>query len=367
MTATFHQDRVTLRASALPALAQCPSFESGSTEWTESGTDRHKALETYLKGDDSLLALLDDEEQDGIKWAAEYIRVKANMDEHPITWEKENACTVILDDFSEIPGTPDAVCHIDIFDLKWRWRDYTAQMAHYAAARLQELPGVEKVRVHLLFACFKRAEVLEFDRETALRIVSEVAAKIAENPEPNPCDYCGWCARRVTCQALNERAQTVAAGREDWRLQQYHASEITDRAEMAKALKLARHLAKWCEAVDHFAKEMVIKQGISIPGYELRSKPGRSSCHDVLGAFHATGLDHTDFLKCCEIRLEKSKTNPDKQGLADVLKEKTGISKAAAKRELKKKLEPYLRTPKQSFYLKPVNEPDEEPALEIES
>lgn len=352
-----------LRASSLPALAQCSAFESGSTEWTESGTDRHAALHAHFAEDDTLLDLLPEDEQEGVRWAAEYIRLKAPMEEHPLMWE--TPAQVILDDFTEIPGRMDAYCGREVFDLKWRQRDYSAQMALYALARLQATNAFE-VRVHILFAAFKRAEVIIFDHESASKIVEEIVAKTRTNPEPTPCDYCGWCAKKVTCQALNDRAQAVAAGREDWKLAQYHASELANPSEMAKALVLAKHLSKWCEAVEHFAKEMWIKKGLTIPGYELRSKAGKSSCHDILSAFQASGLDHLEFLKCCEIRLETSKENPDKLGLANVLKAKLGISKAAAKRELKKKLKPYLRTPKQSFYLKAVNEPEEEetPAIE---
>lgn len=358
---------MSLRASSLPALSQCPSFESGSTDWTESGTDRHAALKAHFEGDDTLLDLLPEDEQDGVRWAADYIRVKAPMSEYPLLWETPTQA--ILDDFTEVPGTMDAYCALDVFDLKWRHRDYTAQMALYALARLQATdmnPNVE-IRVHILFAAFKRAEVIVFDYESAAKIVEDIVRNYRKNPAPTPCDYCGWCAKRVTCPALNERAQAVAAGREDWKLAQYHTSEITNPVEMSKALALAKHLSKWCEAVEHFAKEIALKQGVTIPGYELKSEPGKSSCADVTGAFQATGLDAADFLKCCELRMEKSKTNPDKQGLADLLKTKLGISKAAAKRELKKKLEPYLRTPKQIFYLKAVNEPDEEPATETES
>jgi hypothetical protein len=353
-----------MRASSLPALSQCPSFESGSTEWTESGTDRHTALaDHFTGGNDTMLNLLDDDEQDGIRWAADYIRLKANLAEHPITWEKENSCTAILDDFTEIPGTPDAICGIDIFDLKWRYRDYTAQMALYAAARLQELPGIDKVRVHLLFAAFKRAEILEFDRESALGIVEKIVAKVRENPAPQPCDYCGWCAKRVCCPALNERAQTVAAGREDWTLEQYHASAITSPTEMAKALRLAAQIEKWAKAVKHFAKEMVLKQGVTIPGYELTSKAGKASCADVIGAFNASGLQASEFLQACELRLNTSKKNPAKKGIIDLYYTiNKGISKAAAKRELKRLLDPYMRTPTLSYSLKAINstEDDEE-------
>ena len=349
-----------LRASSLPALAQCPAFESGDTAWTESGTDRHTALRNHFAGDDTMLELLDEEEQTGIRWAADYIRLKANLADHPITWEEENSCNAILEDFTEIPGTPDAICGTDIFDLKWRERDYTAQMAVYALARFQEMPGIEFIQVHLLFAALQRVQVLIFTPETTQPLVEKIVTDARANPDPRPCDYCGWCSKRVSCPALNERAQTVAAGREDWKLEQYHASQITTPDQMAKALALASHLEKWAAGVKYHAKEMVIKQGVSIPGYELKSKAGRASCADVLGAFQSTGLPAEEFLRCCDLRMETSKENPDKKGLVDLVAARQGLPKAAAKRELKKHLEPFMRTPKAVFYLKALNSTEED-------
>lgn len=359
-----------LRASSLPALSECPCFEPGTSEFQQDGTDRHKALELHFAGDDSLLEMLPDEDQDGIRWAADYIRLNAPMREYPLRWEKENSGVAIVNGFSEVPGTADLTCGpVDIFDLKWRSANYEAQMANYALIRYQEtsLSPEIPINVHLLFACFKRAEVLRFDYQTAEAIVSRIAAAY-EDPgkQPNPCGYCGWCANRVTCAALNQRAQAVAAGREDWKLQQYHASAITTPEEMSKALALASLLEKWAKAVKWHAKEMVIKQGIAIPGYVLKSENGKSSCADVLGAFNASGLAAEEFLQCCEFRLETSKTNPDKRGLADVLKAKKGIPKAAAKRELKRALAPYMRTPKEILKLKAVNEPEDETSTEEE-
>ena len=105
---------------------------------------------------------------------------------------------------------------------------------------------------------------------------------------------------------------------------------------------------------------MVVKKGLSIPGYIIKSEAGRSSCSDIIGAFNAIQLDAPDFLQCCDLRLETSKTNPDKRGLIDAVRTKRGITKAAAKREVKRILEPFMRTPKEVLKLKALNEPEEE-------
>jgi hypothetical protein len=354
-----------LRASSLPALAVCPCFDSGpadasGTEQRESGTDRHSALRRHFEGDDSLLVMLPEEEREGVTWAAEYIRVHANTIDHALDWE--TPCEVILPDYTLIPGTTDAKCGIDLFDLKWRHADYQAQMALYALARIEEFANRDvEVKVHILYGCFQRAEILKFDYATALALVQEIASA-HNNPEkqPSPCSYCTWCSNRLTCAALNDRVQAVAAGREDWKLENYHASEITHPTQMAKALTLSRHLRKWCDAVDYHAREMVVKNGVSIPGFELKSKPGRGSCSDMVGAFQASQLTSEEFLQCCDIRMTTSKDNPEKKGLAEIYAIKKGIPKSAAQRELKRVLQPYMRTPKEVLYLKPTNSTEED-------
>jgi hypothetical protein len=348
-----------IRPSNLPALSQCPCFEPSASDFAEAGTDRHAALRAHFESNDGLLELLPEEDAEGVRWAAEYIRMKAPLSDHPIGFEQP--LSLILDDFSEINGTLDATCHLDLFDLKWRERDYRAQLAAYVLMRLQELGIDATITVHVLYAAFRRAEVFHLDATSARAIVLPILDR-ARDPDrqSNPCTYCSWCARQLTCPALNIRAQAVAAGREDWQLQSYHCSEITDPRQMSRALTLAKHLAKWCKAVEHHALDMVIKRGEQIPGYTLKSRAGKRSCHDLTGAFNSLGLPVETFLACCDIRFSTSKENPDKKGIEDVYSAAHGVKKAAAKRELSRKLQPFLRTPKDNPYLAPETQEEEE-------
>ena len=348
-----------IRPSSMPALAQCSCFEPSASDFAEAGTDRHAALRAHFAGDDSLLDLLPEDDAEGVRWAADYIRMKAPLADHPIRFE--HPLTLILEDFTEINGTPDATCHFDLFDLKWRERDYTAQLACYVLMRLQELGRNATIRVHVLYAVFRRAEVFDLDESSARAIVQPILDHARDlDRQPTPCSYCTWCARQLTCTALNQRAQAVGAGREDWQLESYHCSEITDPLQMSRALILARHLAKWCKAVEHHALDMVIKRGQQIPGFTLKSRAGKRSCHDLTGAFNALGLPVETFLSCCDVRFSTSKDNPGKKGIEDVYAAARGMKKAAAKRELSRKLQPFLRTPKDNPYLAPETQTEEE-------
>lgn len=326
------------RPSSLPALAECACFASQPSEWTESGTDRHAALSALWKGDDSLLWDLTEEEQDAVKWAVEYIKVHAAYNDHPIDFEKPLTYT---NDNGEVQnGTPDAACSHDVFDLKWRHRDYLPQMASYALMRMQAL-GLDWVRVHLLFGVNKKAVVYRLTADEAKSAIQVVLDRASDpNKRPEPCDYCSWCKNQVTCPAFEDRAKAINAGREDWTLENYHASQIDDPAEMAKALNLASEVEKWAKAVKHHAKELA-KSGVKIPGWILKDGFGDRYIEDIPGAYAASGLKSEWFLKCCKLSLTK---------LEEMKAEVDFTTKAEGKREVERLLKDYIkRDPEQTL------------------
>ena len=297
-----------IRPSKLPMLAQCPRFDSGSgSEYTEHGDARHKAFASALKGDLSLIAALpEEEERVGVEWAVAYVQTHAPSSANPLELEKRR--TFIDQDFNDVQGTPDVVCGPRfIADLKWRKFDYTAQMAAYCLMRFDEVPDLDfEIEAHILFAESQRATVLRFTRESAAELVYGIIER-AKDPQAKEiiCDYCGWCSRRMVCGAMTEKVNAVVGGRTDWGLEQWHSSEITKPEEMAKALAIARAIKGWCEAVEHHAKEIMVKQGATIPGYELKAKQGNRFISSVSDAYAAIGLPQDEFLTLCELKLTK--------------------------------------------------------------
>ena len=149
-----------LRPSSLPALQQCPRFESGlSSVAAGEGTARHAALKEnleaalkeYLEVNYGLYNELEREQRDAVLWAAGCILTHAPIADYPIAFEVP--VNPLGEDFKPLfpnGGTADVVCGPYIADLKWRRRDYTAQMAAYALDRHDA--GHEVVTVDLLFA-----------------------------------------------------------------------------------------------------------------------------------------------------------------------------------------------------------------------
>lgn len=305
-----------IRPSALPMLAACPSWESsGGNADTDAGTLRHLYLKCLLSGckfvtesdwdghEGGRLKALSGEDRAAVEWAAEYVRVKAPTSDHKLLLEHHvNPLDAEFKPIFPNGGTLDVDCGPVLFDLKWRERDYEAQMAAYALGMFQQ-DGWQEIEVHLLFAETKRAQVFKLTEAGAEAIVNRIVAAVNDpNRKPNPCDYCGWCARRLTCPALLEKANAVIAGREDWKLEQWHGSKIESAEEMGKALCLARQLSDWCESVEFHAKEMALKKGMMPTGFKLQQRQGNRFVSSVSDAFPLAGLPQAEFLKACDCK-----------------------------------------------------------------
>jgi hypothetical protein len=318
-------------------LAQCSDFESSGSDFAELGTNRHAALKAHYYGDDSLLMLLDDEDQEGVRWAADYIRANST-DSFPLEWETKREW--IRPDFTDATGTPDVVNGFTIFDFKWRDRDYAAQMADYAFSLIGN--SFERVTVILLFGAERKAVKLFFDAAAVESLLTPILQR-AENPTPTPCDYCGWCAKQFTCKAKTGPAKVVAEGYAEGDMLQvikdWHPSEMIGNAEQISfALNIWRKvLKKWGESVEFHAMEAATKQGFKLPGFELKERQGRKFVAGVHRAYELSGLPPEKFLQACTVRLNTTKTNP-LPGLDKLFAESLGLKMSPAKREAEKKL-----------------------------
>ena len=328
------------RPSSLPMLAVCSAFEGGSSTFADSGTNRHKALVKAYRGE---AFEVEEGEEDAISWAVDYIKLKAPLSDYPIAFEERSS--FIDSAFDEYSGTYDAACGPELFDLKWRRRDYTAQMAAYALMRIQN-GGYSEVRAHVLFGECKQYEVLRFNEASALAIVEPIIER-AKNPKPTVCDYCGWCARRMVCSAFNAPAIAAVESREDWKLETWHPSEISDPAQMAKALRAVPFLRKLADSISFHAREMWTKNGIQIPDCKLSERVGKRQCSDVNGAFNALGLEAEQFLACTSVQFTQ---------LEKAYAKAKGIPVAAAKREIKTKLEPFVTRTASSVSVVPIKQ-----------
>lgn len=347
---------MSIRPSSLPALAACPCFESdprSNQEGKDAGTRRHTALGKYLQEDPTWPDDIDEDEQAGVQWAGEYIRVHAPMSEHLL--EIEQRGEFMTPDFDRIEGTPDIYCGPVLFDAKGRNVDgYAEQMAAYVLMR--QWPSV---RVHVLYLTEKRANAYDITREEAEAIVFPVIARAqAEDRKPKACDWCDWCQHKLACPAVLDGVNAVVSGRDDWHLETYHASQIETPEEMGRALRIARLLKPWCEAVEWAAKKMATKRGQIPVGFAAYTRRGKQVVASVVEAFPLVGLTQEEFLAACQIRLNTPKGRPDQKGLIERFAEFHGMKKAEAKRQLENRLAPVLTRNPSSQCLKAIGTDD---------
>lgn len=323
-------------------LAACPRWESaGGNADTSAGEARHIALSRALSNDPDPYRGLSEEDAAEVEWAAEYIRCKAPTSEHPLRIEFH--VNPLQDDFTplfESGGRLDVACGPVLFDLKNKVRNYTAQMAAYALAMFQE-HGWESVEVHLLFAETKTAQVIKLTEARCHEIIDPIIAAVRDPlSQPQACEYCGWCARKLTCSALLTPAATIARAREElspevkasfeaWIGDGAHTSKIDDPALMGAVLKVARVLADWCEAAEYRAKDMALKQGLVPAGFKLQTRQGNRFITSVADAFPLVGLPQAEFLKACEVKLSS---------LVEAYATFHGQKKAPAERDVQNKL-----------------------------
>lgn len=331
-----------IRPSSLPMFAQCPCFEGKGGEFADSGTKRHAYLESLCKNVKcDFLSEIPEEEIEAVDWAFDYIKCHAPTSNYPIHFERK--MYLLNADFERVfpeGGTTDVVCGPEIFDLKWRERDYELQMAAYALMLMDECAYVS-VSCHLLFAESRRKTVLNFTRESASELVFGVIAK-ANDPrrKPNPCDYCGWCANAYKCPPHLEAAKKVSAGYSDLdRVKNWHPSQMESAEEINRALWIWRNiLSKWGDSIEHHALITAREKGLTLADYDLKQTSGGTYLTDIVGAFGVLGIPQDEFLKCCELHMSASKKYPDKKGAVETYAGLKGIKKTPAAKEVKAKL-----------------------------
>lgn len=329
-----------MRPSSMDAMSVSPMFQSGESGVdAQRGTDRHKAFRLALdQGDTSLLEMLPDEDQDGVQWSIDYVKCHAPLNDYPLQFDKP--CKLTLPDFTEIEGEGDLWCGPDYFDLKFRQRPYPVQMACYALAGFQE-HHFNQVTVHVLYLHARRSMRYVLTREDAERLVFPVYERAKAAKKCAISHYCSWCSRIVNCPEYLERIEAIRAGHPNWTLPTYHASGIDDPSTMGAALRMARQVKKWTEAVESFARKMHAN-GQTPEGFEEKTVQGRQYVNDTTACFGLAGIPQEKFLECCEVRLNPSKSYPDKGALIPAFAKQNQLSGIQAKKEIARRLAPVL-------------------------
>jgi hypothetical protein len=175
-------------------------------------------------------------------------------------------------------GTSDGVA------LKGRWHmdlksgqiyDYSAQMAAYALGFMEEHFEVEWT-AHLLFCDQKRVITHHFTYDSAKEIVSGVLKNIGTAPKEN--DYCGWCAKSLTCPARvasKDSALVTVAGLAPTVQDEGFLALLNDPIQLGKFLTACSTLEDFRDAAKAKVREL-LESDVRVEGWRLQ-KPRASA------------------------------------------------------------------------------------------
>jgi hypothetical protein len=261
-----------IRHSSLPKLAACGQYESNPQGAPSPAAERGTLLDNQFRwawtNGDFPDRQLSEEDANVVRWAINECMKLGGARDMLVT--DEESCRVQTIGTSHV-GTVDGVA------LKGRWSidlksgqfyDYSAQMAAYAAG-LMEMRCESTWTTHLLFCDQKKVVTLEWTYESATALLHSVWANVGTAPVLN--DYCGWCAKSLTCPARVEPAQAALVTTEKPLTPQDHWFIWL----LSDAERLGKFLAQ-CAVLDDFrdaAKEKarsILEAGDSVPGWKLQ-------------------------------------------------------------------------------------------------
>lgn len=314
------RQHATYSPSKLKYLEICPAYEDDPHKEvyaaTERGTQGHAAMES---GDDTGL---DDEQKRWVQMCRGYrqhvfipVAEKAEADARSVKEAR-------LEAIPEVWGYADEywlfgnTCHL--FDWKfgsWSQEDTATnpQTQAYVLGIWNAHPDVDTVHCHWVYPVreeisrhtYRRAQ--DYQR-IKLRLETIVARCKATAVKANPVEsVCTWCGNKAVCPALHRMVLPVAtryANGHDLALPQVPNFDLVkDPVQMARLLDWAPILEKTAESIKRHALEMRINHGAEIPGYELRSRSGKSSILNPNIAFEVAQdfMDLPTFIRAVDV------------------------------------------------------------------
>jgi hypothetical protein len=322
--------------SSLPKLQRCLHWESGDPgEAAERGTLGHEYFGALILGEEDKISetgsVLTDAEREMAEWAAEWVLGEKGDDF--VSVERRLSLTD-TESFDELTfGHADAIVYRPDIPLLIDYKtgqeyDYVAQMDAYARMLMDEL-GCDCVEVAILYGRTKSTNIrycTYSDTDYLLYLFSA----IDDGTFPRCAnEYCCWCKHHEDCEAVTREVVTVAAEYEnDYSLGEYHPSQISDPAQMSKALDLAKIVEKWASSVKHHANAMG-RDGTAIPGYKYVDGRLSRSVSDINEAFGRMEMEPEEFLSACTLsvsKLEKAMaTKLEKKSVSKKIKEEVAM------------------------------------------
>ena len=288
------------RHSILPKLALCGQYEGAPGEVSEAaqrGTKLDEHFRHAWEHSEFPNWELSEEDAGAVRWA---INQCILLTRGGATLKTREADCKSRNSLMQHEGTADGVSRNGKFhiDLKsGQIYDYEAQMAAYALGFMEE-QFESQWTAHLLFCDQQRVVTHNFTYESAKAIVAGVLANIGTAPKAN--DYCGWCAKSLTCPVRVESytAALVPAQGGITTQDEGFLDLLNDPIRLGKFLTACTVLDDFRDAAKAKARELLeAKQ--EVPGWRLQ-KPRATAyveAESVVSAFEEGQIGGADAIR----------------------------------------------------------------------
>ncbi|CAB4134560.1 Protein of unknown function DUF2800 [uncultured Caudovirales phage] len=260
-----------IRHSSLPKLALCGQYEGapGSSPAAARGTKLDQAFRHAWTTGEFPDWDLPEEDADAVRWTINQCAQLGGVRDGLLT--ADDACRVQTAGL-EHTGTVDGVAARANWsmDLKsGQIYDYRAQMAAYALG-LMQMRFEQTWTTHLLFCDQRQVVTHEWTYQSASDLVRGILANVGAAPVEN--DYCGWCAKSLTCPARvasKDAALVTVAGLAPTVQDEGFLALLNDPVQVGKFLTACSTLEDFRDAAKAKAREL-LEAGQPVHGWRLQ-------------------------------------------------------------------------------------------------
>jgi hypothetical protein len=280
------------------------------------------------------------DELPGVLWAHEYVKDNFNMK----TLVCEEMVHIYDDAGEELSfGTNDLFDGEQLGDFKTgQVREYKAQMAYYAAGRMQQT-GRKEIRVHEIYTEHRWGKVYILSYEEAWEIIN----KITDNKKKgtlSPNEYCTWCKHSGVCPELSKIAMNALEKiSPEAELTTYDFTQLKTSEDKGKAYRLCKILEDWIAGVKKIVTKSVVEGGEDVPGVRVVTRAGDPSVEDIPAAFARMDLGQDEFLRACAVSIPK---------LTKEYKNKFNLTGKEASQEVANRLECLIKRKPETRYIR---------------
>ena len=259
-----------IRHSSLPKLALCGQYEGkqGSSDAASRGTMLDGVFrDAWVSGE--LPRDLNEEDTKAVNWALHRCIQLGGGADGLTTSESE--CRIQTSGLEHM-GTADGIAAKGkwLIDLKsGQVYDYTGQMAAYALG-LMETHFEQEWTTHLLFCDQRQVVTQHWTYTSAKETVQAILDNVGTAPKEN--DYCGWCAKSLTCPARvasKDSALVTVAGLAPTVQDEAFLALLNDPDRLGQFLTACQTLEDFRDAAKEKAHGL-LEAGVNVPGWRLQ-------------------------------------------------------------------------------------------------